>query len=376
MNVTAIIIAIIIVVTIIILGIVLNNSSDSSTTDKNTDKDTDEDTDKQDSDTYIEIPDDAECTHVMIDNPDFVPGKVLIFIDCQYTYRNDNTFKGVYKLPYIYDVNSIEDEYISIKPQIPSMVFNGIQDVIAAANIDQELNVDNFIYNYPKKLIVFKNDEYLMIISTSLLYKIESYAYDYPYNYINDNKVVTLQSKHYHKVAQTDNTLYYFKPWITDLRSIAACKESNINSLWYLKLCNLYTNKYINFAIILHVYIQDLSTQLKTLDDCKAVFYYFGGYIPLLLSDKEYHKGIFKLSDIKSDFRNICNTLTGVGPRFNIVIDLNDDYYPPIVYDEQNKPVYIFNEGDQILSNDFFINKISTLGPTVKCNYVYTVVTT
>mgnify|MGYP002517208853 CR=1 FL=1 len=337
----------------------------------------------------IGVPVTQYCSAVIVNNPDLTQGKVSISFNVAYRfyYKNcaadktnakeseviNKTITGSYRFSFIANVNSIPADYKSIKTSIPATVFNSIQDrVISANSTECELSATDFTYDYPSELKVFKNDEYLIIISNTI-YDIETYAYDYPYNYIN-NSIVTIQSKHQQNITPLNNELYKVWTAVADVASDAACKKSKLSYVWGSKIGDLYTNKYINLAIVLNVLLRDVDVTLYSVNDCSAIFQYKrGSAINILMSQEKYCRGIYQLADVKSAFSNICgavNTWNGKGWRY--IIDFNVEYQSkPNVYNiAAGKTMYIFNGGNQLVSYDDVANKRESVKvPTVECGY-------
>ena len=356
--------------------IIIPDTSDTDNTNDTTDDNTD-------------IPVTQYCNAVVVDNPDLTTGKVLISFNVAYRfyYKNcaadktnatsseviNKTITGTYRFSFIANVNSIPADYKSIKTSIPATVFNSIQDrVISANSTECELSATDFTYDYPSELKVFKNDEYLIIISNTI-YDIETYAYDYPYNYIN-NSIVTIQSKHQQNITPLNNELYKVWTAVADVASEAACKKSKLSYVYGSKIGDLYTNKYINLAIVLNILLRNVDVTLYSVNDCSAIFQYKrGSAINILMSQEKYCRGIYQLADVKSAFSNICgavNTWNGKGWRY--IIDFNVEYQSkPNVYNiAAGKTMYIFNGGNQLVSYDDIANKRESVKvPTVECGY-------
>ena len=335
----------------------------------------------------IDVPVTQYCSAVVVNNPDLTQGKVSISFNVAYRfyYKNcaadktnakeseviNRTITGSYRFTFIADVNKIPDEYKRVKASIPATVFNSIQDrVNEANNTDCKLSATDFTYDYPSELKVFKNDEYLIIISNTI-YDIETYAYDYPYNYIN-NSIATIQSKHQQNIIPLNNELYKVWTAVADNASDAACKKSKLSYVWGSKIGDLYTNKYINLAIVLNVLLRSTEASLYAVNDCSAIFQYKrGSTINILMSQEKYCRGIYQLADVKSAFSNICgavNTWNGKGWRY--IIDFDADYQTkPNVYNiASGKTVYIFNDGKQLVKYDDVANhRAGVYVPTVEC---------
>lgn len=334
------------------------------------------------------VPDTQYCPAVIVNNPELTTGKVAISFNVNYRfyYKNcaadkinakesevikNNIITGIYRFTLIVDVNKIPDEYKRIKTSIPSTVFNSIQNrVIEANNTNCKLTATDFDYDYPSELKVFKNEEYLIIISNTI-YDIETYAYDYPYNYIN-NSIATIQSKHQQNIVPLNNELYKVWTSVADVASDAACKKSNLTPVWGSKIGDLYTNKYINLALVLNVLLRNTEVSLYSVNDCSAIFQYKrGAAINILMSQEKYCRGIYQLADVKSSFSNICgavNTWNGKGWRY--IIDFNADYQTtPNVYNiASGKTVYIFNDGNQLVKYDDVANlRKGVYVPTIEC---------
>ena len=335
----------------------------------------------------IDVPVTQYCSAVIVNNPDLTQGKVSISFNVAYRfyYKNcaaektnakeseviNRTITGSYRFTFIADVNKIPDEYKRVKTSIPATVFNSIQDrVNEANNTDCKLSATDFTYDYPSELKVFKNEEYLIIISNTI-YDIETYAYDYPYNYIN-NSIATIQSKHQQNIIPLNNELYKVWTAVADVASDAACKKSKLSYVWGSKIGDLYTNKYINLAIVLNVLLRSTEASLYTVNDCSAIFQYKrGSTINILMSQEKYCRGIYQLADVKSAYENICgavNTWNGKGWRY--IIDFDADYQTkPNVYNiAAGKTVYIFNDGNQLVKYDDVANhRAGVYVPTVEC---------
>ena len=335
----------------------------------------------------IDVPVTQYCSAVIVNNPDLTQGKVSISFNVAYRfyYKNcaaektnakeseviNRTITGSYRFTFIADVNKIPDEYKRVKTSIPAIVFNSIQDrVNEVNNTDCKLSATDFMYDYPSELKVFKNEEYLIIISNTI-YDIETYAYDYPYNYIN-NSIATIQSKHQQNIIPLNNELYKVWTAVADDASDAACKKSKLSYVWGSKIGDLYTNKYINLAIVLNVLLRSTEASLYSIKDCSAIFQYKrGSTINILMSQDKYCRGIYQLADVKSAYENICgavNTWNGKGWRY--IIDFNADYQTkPNVYNiASGKTVYIFNDGKQLATYDDVANhRAGVYVPAVEC---------
>lgn len=366
--------------------IITPDNTDSIVTPDNTDN-TDSTNSTVSTPDNIDVPVTQYCPAVIVNNPDLTPGKVAISFNVAYRfyYKNcaaektnakeseviNRTITGSYRFTFIADVNKISDEYKRVKTSIPATVFNSIQDrVNEVNNTDCKLSATDFTYDYPSELKVFKNEEYLIIISNTI-YDIETYAYDYPYNYIN-NSIATIQSKHQQNIIPLNNELYKVWTAVADDASDAACKKSKLSYIYGSKIGDLYTNKYINLAIVLNVLLRSTEASLYAVNDCSAIFQYKrGSTINILMSQEKYCRGIYQLADVKSAYENICgavNTWNGKGWRY--IIDFDADYQTkPNVYNiASGKTVYIFNDGNQLVKYDDVANhRAGVYVPTVEC---------
>lgn len=341
----AILIVVIIIVMTIIIIIVVNNKNKDNTDDN--DKNT--------------------CT--VIERDDLTAGKITIIMhipyrsfDCAYNLPNSTVdipypprdVKGTYTFTFTADVNSIARDYNNIKNTIPATIFNDETVQSQYENARQQgckdITANKINASYPQQLTIYKNDEYLFVVSNYKT-KIETYSYDYPYNYIN-NSITTLQSKHFHKVEQTTNELYKTEISLYSNGTAFVCIDKGIRKITTTKIDNLYTNKYINFCLILSNILNNLQTSILALDDCAVTISNDYNPVTIFLTKDQYCKGIYTLADIKNSIQNMCRLLTQNG--YIYTIDLNEPYQSTPTFSKfpDNSIFNAFDSGTQLISQD------------------------
>ena len=338
----------------------------------------------------IDVPVTQYCSAVVVNNPDLTQGKVSISFNVAYRFyfKNcaaektnakkseiiDRTITGSYRFTFIADVNKIPDEYKRVKSSIPATVFNSIQDrVNEANNTDCKLSATDFAYDYPSELKVFKNEEYLIIISNTI-YDIETYSYDYPYNYIN-NSIVTLQSKHQQNIIPLNNVLYKIWTHVRDWASEATCNNSGLSYVLGHTITPVYTNKYITFCLILIAMLRNDNITLSSLGDCKVTFRFSRNKEAVfMLSEEPYCQGIYTVSDMKNSIVNLCKVINSwSGKGWTYTIDLNAAYQStPTVYNiASKKTIPVFNTGSNLVSDERYNKIVNTQNsniPSLHCN--------
>ena len=329
----------------------------------------------------------SDCIKCGTVDKDVSAGKTIITIHIQYTFYYkfcadiekivDDNIKGIYDFTFTANTNSIAEDYNNVKDTIPSKIFESIQSTVNNINSrnDCKITQGDIDYLYPDKLQVLQNDEYLIIVSNYTT-EIESYSYDYPYNYIN-NSIVTLQSKTLQSIKQTDNILYKMWAHVDNYASDPACQKSSISYVWGNTISHVYSNKYINFCLILVAMIRDIDTTLTSLGDCKATFRIKqGDNIDLILSKEPYCKGVYLPTDVKDSITNFCkvvNTWNGKGWKYTI--DLNAEYQStPTIYNvASKKDLPVFNTGSNLLVGSrysYITNTADKSIPSVHCNQI------
>lgn len=322
-----------------------------------------------------------------VNDKDVSSGKTLITIHVQYSfyfkYCNDiekivnNNIHGIYDFTFTANTNSIAEDYNNVKDTIPSKVFASIQSKIDDINSrnDCKIGQGDINYSYPAKLNVFKNDEYLIIVS-NYVNEIETYSYDYPYNYIN-NSIVTLQSKNPQSIKTTDNILYKMWTRVSNYASDPVCQNSRISYVWGNTVTHIYTNKYITFALILIAMLRNVDVSLSSLGDCKATFRVKqGNDINFILSKEPYCKGIYLFTDVKDSIANFCKVVnTWNGKGWTYTIDLNAEYQStPTIYNvASKKDLPVFNTGSNLLTENRYnhiINKENNDIPSIHFNQI------
>ena len=333
------------------------------------------------------IEDTSDCFKCRSVNKDVSLGKTLITIHVQYSFdfkfcsdiekiTNAHIY-GIYDFTFTANTNSIAEDYNKVKDTIPSKVFESIKSKVNDVNSknDCKIGQGDINYVYPAKLNVFKNDEYLIIVSNHIN-EIETYSYDYPYNYIN-NSIVTLQSKTPQSIKQTDNILYKMWTHVDNYASDPACQKSSIAYVWGNTVTHVYANKYITFALILAAMLRDIDTTLTSLGNCKATFRVKqGNDIDIMLSKEPYCKGVYLLTDVKDSITNFCKVVnTWNGKGWTYTIDLNAEYQStPTIYNvASKKDLSVFNTGSNLLTEDKYnriVNKGNSDIPPVNCNHI------
>ena len=331
--------------------------------------------------------DTSDCFKCRSVNKDVSLGKTLITIHVQYSFdfkfcsdiekiTNAHIY-GIYDFTFTANTNSIAEDYNKVKDTIPSKVFESIKSKVNDVNSknDCKIGQGDINYVYPAKLNVFKNDEYLIIVSNHVN-EIETYSYDYPYNYIN-NSIVTLQSKTPQSIKQTDNILYKMWTHVDNYASDPACQKSSIAYVWGNTVTHVYANKYITFALILAAMLRDINTTLTSLGNCKATFRVKqGNDIDIMLSKEPYCKGVYLLTDVKDSITNFCKVVnTWNGKGWTYTIDLNAEYQStPTIYNvASKKDLSVFNTGSNLLTEDKYnriVNKGNSDIPPVNCNHI------
>ena len=222
---------------------------------------------------------------------------------------------------------------------------------------------------------MFKNDEYLIIVSDHTT-KLTTYSYDYPYNYIN-NSIVTIQSKTLQDIKPTDNILYKIWTSIKNPTTFEVCKTASLGNIIGRTIGQLYTNKYINFCLILIAMWGSGSVLITALGDCTVTFKtYAGRTINLMLSKDELCSGVYTFADMKNNFTNFCKTYnTTDGKGWTYTIDLNKPYNSsPSVYSlAESKNITIFDTGSQMFDDKKIKSTTKTTAdwiPQISCNHI------
>ena len=331
--------------------------------------------------------DTSDCIKCGSVNKDVSSGKILITIHVQYSFdfkfcsdiekiTNAHIY-GIYDFTFTANTNSIAEDYNKVKDTIPLKVFESIKSKVNDVNSknDCKIGQGDINYVYPAKLNVFKNDEYLIIVSNHVN-EIETYSYDYPYNYIN-NSIVTLQSKTPQSIKQTDNILYKMWTHVNKYASDPVCQQSNISYVWGNTVTHVYANKYITFALILAAMLRDINITLTSLGNCKATFRVKqGNDIDIMLSKEPYCKGVYLPTDVKDSITNFCKVVnTWNGKGWTYTIDLNAEYQStPTIYNiASKKDLSVFNTGSNLLTEDKYnriVNKGNSDIPPVNCNHI------
>ena len=318
---------------------------------------------------------------------DIAAGKTIITIHVQYSFyykycKNNGKYVnerivGIRDFTFTANTNSIAEDYNNVKDTIPSKIFESIKSTIDDVNSKHDCKIDqgDIEYLYPAKLNVFKNNEYLIVVSNYTT-EIEVYSYDYPYNYIN-NSIVTIQSKTLQDIKPTDNILYKVWTNVNNWASEPVCQSSGISNVWGNIITYIYTNKYITFCLILTAMLRNINVSLTSLGDCKATFKFnCGGGADFILSKEPYCKGVYLLTDMKDSLTNICkmiNTWNGKGWKYTI--DLNAAYSStPTVYNlASKKDIAVYNTGSNLLNDakyKYVTNTVNEYIPPVHCNEI------
>ena len=256
------------------------------------------------------------------------------------------------------NIDSIAKDYDNIKDTIPT-------------KLKSQTGKDR-TYTYPDKLQVFKNDEYLIVVSKHMT-KIITYSYDYPYNYIN-NSIVTIQSKTFQTIEPRKNLLYKMWAYITKYDTEDDCKNS-IATIGNIKIGYLYTNNYINLCLIISAMCNsDNDVTISSLGDCTVTFEsYKGKTINLMLSTDKLCSGIYTFADMKNNFTNFCKTYNlANGEGWKYTIDLNKPYNPtPTVYSlSESKDITIFDTGSNMFVGNDGSSQIADWIPQILCNHI------
>lgn len=257
------------------------------------------------------------------------------------------------------NIDSIAKDYDDIKDTIP-------------AKLKSQTGEDR-TYTYPDKLQVFKNDEYLIVVSKHMT-KIITYSYDYPYNYIN-NSLVTIQSKTFQTIEPRKNLLYKMWAYIPKYDTEDDCKNSVV-SMRNIKIGYLYTNNYINLCLIISAMCtSDNDVTISSLGDCTVTFEsYKGKTLFLMLSTDKLCSGVYTFADIKNNFTNFCKTYNlANGKGWKYTIDLNKPYNPtPTVYSlSESKDITIFDTGSNMYDSNYDgSSEIADWIPQILCNHI------
>ena len=257
------------------------------------------------------------------------------------------------------NIDSIAKDYDNIKDTIP-------------AKLKSQTGEDR-TYTYPDKLQVFKNDEYLIVVSKHMT-KIITYSYDYPYNYIN-NSLVTIQSKTFQTIEPRKNLLYKMWAYIPKYDTEDDCKNSVV-SMRNIKIGYLYTNNYINLCLIISAMCtSDNDVTISSLGDCTVTFEsYKGKTLFLMLSTDKLCSGVYTFADIKNNFTNFCKTYNlANGKGWKYTIDLNKPYNPtPTVYSlSESKDITIFDTGSNMFKSNYDdSSEIADWIPQILCNHI------
>lgn len=257
------------------------------------------------------------------------------------------------------NIDSIAKDYDNIKDTIP-------------AKLKSQTGEDR-TYTYPDKLQVFKNDEYLIVVSKHMT-KIITYSYDYPYNYIN-NSLVTIQSKTFQTIEPRKNLLYKMWAYIPKYDTEDDCKNS-VASMRNIKIGYLYTNNYINLCLIISAMCtSDNDVTISSLGDCTVTFEsYKGKTLFLMLSTDKLCSGVYTFADIKNNFTNFCKTYNlANGKGWKYTIDLNKPYNPtPTVYSlSESKDITIFDTGSNMFKSNYDgSSEIADWIPQILCNHI------
>ena len=380
-----IIIIVIIVVIITVVAIILNKSNTEDTASSSSSSSSNDiQTPASSSSNDIQTP---SCNTIQ---KDVTTGKTIITIHVQYSFSfkycpgNVSTINeklnGIYDFTFTANTNSIADEYAAVKDTIPAKVFEAIKSSVDDFNSRNECKLEqgNIQYSYPNTLNVFKNDEYLIVLS-NYTYDIESYSSDYPYNYIN-NSIVTLQSKTLHAVTTTNNILYKIWFSVIDFGTEELCINRGLSGVTGNTISPVYTNKYITFCMMLFALLSKQYITLASLGDCTATFKFAEGLqgqgAIFILSKEPYCKGVYLLTDMKDSLENFCKVINVTdGKGWTYTIDLNAAYEStPTVYNHaSSKNISVFNSGSNLLDNNKYEYVTTTNNdqtPTVNCNQI------
>ena len=382
------IIGIIIVIIIFILLIVVNKEDDNT----NNNNDENDNNDNNNNNTNNDNNDNNENDNVNVDDfcekierDDLTAGKITIIMhipyrsyDCAYNLTNSTVdipyrpsdVKGTYTFTFTANVDSIARDYNNIKHTIPATIFNDetVQSQYENARQSGCKNITAKLINasYPEELTIYKDDEYLIVVGYRTV--IETYSYDYSFNYIN-NSTTTLQSKHFHKVEQTTNELYKTVISLYADDTNVMCIDKGIQKIITTKIDNLYTNKYINLCLILNNIFNNSNTEIIKLDDCTVTISNDYKPVTIFLSTYPYHKGIYTLADIKNSFQNICKSIIIDSNGYYYTIDLNAEYQStPTFYNLRDKSNFnAFDTGTQLISQDDIQSNNTS---NVSCKYI------
>lgn len=344
-----------------------NNNNNNDNTNDNTNNNTNNDnTNDNTNNDNINVDDFCE----KIERDDLTAGKITIIMhipyrsyDCAYNLPNSTVdipyrpsdVKGTYTFTFTANVDSIARDYNNIKHTIPATIFNDETVQSQYENARQigckDISAKIINASYPEELTIYKDDEYLIVIGYKTV--IETYSYDYSFNYIN-HSTTTLQSKHFHKVEQTTNELYKTVISLYADGTSVQCLDKGIQKIITTKIDNLYTNEYINFCLILNNIFSNSNTEITALDDCAVTISNDYKPVTILLTRYPYHKGIYTLADIKNSLQNMCKSIITDSNGYKYTIDLNKPYQStPTFYNIRDKSNFnAFNTGTQLISQD------------------------
>lgn len=337
------------IITIAVICIIIYNKSTVTNTNDTDDND-DNNTDDNDDTIIVNVDDDSIIVNVDIEYE-------LLFKDCNgviHTLFTDNPLYNIRttSISFTAHIDSINEDYQSIKSSIPELVFEQIGDEIDEINesidFDCPIVANDLQYSYPDSLYVVKTDEYLMVTSKCDT-KISTYCTMYPYNYINNSPAV-IQSKHKQDLTQLDNELYLYRLFVKGTSNESECKTDLRYFIKY-PISKLYVNKYINFCLMLSAY-EINNADIKSISDCSLTINR-GGYgivSYFLISTKGYCKGVFSIDDFKGSMDSFCNMANNTASGYQLTIDLNQPYESSVSVLNNATHEYqsIFNTGSKV----------------------------
>ena len=344
--------------------------------------------------------DNDKNTCTVIERSDLEPGKVIIVINvyyrsyqCAYYINNDRSVpipytpkdvEGWYKFTFTANLDSIAEDYNRIKDTIKEEVFNDstVQKQYENARLQgcDNITKDLIIPYYPKNLNVYKNDEYLIVTGTYNT-NIEVYSYDYPYIYFNKS-LATLHSKHFHPVKYITNELYKgIIRFEKDYETEEGCKyNKKFRTLEIKNLGKLYTNKYINFVLILNnIYTNggvESNEYIESIGDCSLKIHidysapgvnYLCCKLGILLSRNKYCKGVYTLADFKDSKDTFCTAVYKNQNSLIYTIDLNQPYEKPSFTNGDGEKYSVFDSGSQVFSERSIPENKSKM---IQCTYL------
>lgn len=394
--VSAIIISLLIIIAVVIV-IIISNKEDSNTPDtSSTDTPDTPDTPDTTSAPYSGIPfclygnnyttnvKETYCYNEELNNA-VETGEILIKLIFTFQLSNKhyeigrNNYTSVrpiintgsYELIFISPIANAVSTYTSLQSTIRDQIFNLIGNIInddirSKHNIE---NMNDILYsasdleiNFPTLYIQYTDDCLLAYISNlNSEHTLSIYSTDYKYNYINEDKVC-ISFKQKQELTQTNNELF-LKQFEIRGRGGDECEstiqmETDVNPIFISKL---YTNDYINFAIILYVLLKMMFYRTNfrinvNLSNLTIEYITDNGEtfkLPLFITSTSYRKGIYTLSDFKNGFLELCK----INREYvKFIINLKEGHDSTINVRDKNRTLQIFNTGNSLYNDNIEFN--------------------